>query len=283
MNEKLAEYLSQGHELPTIPEIASRAMALLDDPDASLDQLREVIQRDPAVVSRILRVANSAMYSFSRQIETLGQALPLLGMREVRNLVLTISLRGIFRDYGALEKLLFEHASMAGPAAARLARELDLRVTPDEVFVAGLLHDLGKLSLANTHRAQCEDILARLDREPVSSAEAERAVFGFDHAELGANLALNWQLSARLEAVIRHHHSPEAWPGLQPEVRELTQLVSLTTAILTKLGIGRRSPAESIELSKLSAWTALGIDPAREHELLSVVQHEIEKAAALSE
>jgi putative nucleotidyltransferase with HDIG domain len=282
MNPKLKQYLNRVRDLPAIPEIAQAVMNALDDPNTSLRDLRKIVERDPAIVVRLLKVANSALYGFSRQIQTLEQAIGLLGMRTVKNLVLAVSLREVFKRYGLMEKLLLEHCSCGGPGAVRLARELGLGVSSDEAFVAGLLHDIGKIALANSDRDEYERIVARTYNEGVSFVEAERNHFGFDHTELGAQVSARWRLPARLETVVRHHHDPYSWPGLSAEERELTMLTALTTACLTKLGVGRQRPIEALELTALPAWQAFDLAPERERGLLAALSEEVKKAEALS-
>src|SRR5262245_27572449 len=181
MNEKIQPYLQRIGDLPAMPEIASAVMAALESPNASLRTLRKIIERDPAMVARLLKVANSALYGFSRKVETLDHAIALLGLRTVKNLVLSLSMREVFKRFGLMEKMLFEHGSLCGPVVVRLVQDLAVEVPAEEVFVAGLLHDIGKIALVNSDRGRYEQVVARTHAEGVSFVDAEREAFGFDH------------------------------------------------------------------------------------------------------
>ncbi len=282
MNERMQQYLQRVGDLPAMPEIANEVMSALENPSVHLRSLRKIIERDPAIVARLLKVANSALYGLARKVETLEHAIALLGLKTVKNLVLVLSMREVFQRFGLMEKLLFEHCSLAGPAAVCLARELGLGVPPEEVFVAGLLHDIGKIALANSDREEYEQIVVRTYNEGVSFVQAERDRFGFDHAELGAQVALRWRLSPRLETVIRSHHDPQSWSGLPSLERELTALVALTTSCLTRLGVGRQRPIEELDVTTMPAWQALDLDPERAPALLATLADEVKKASVLA-
>jgi putative nucleotidyltransferase with HDIG domain len=239
--------------------VAAAVIALVEDANASADDLRVVIERDPALAARILKVANSSLFGFSRRIDTLRHAISLLGFRSVRNLVLGASMKEVFKRFGLPERLLWEHATRAGAVAASLTDHPAIDIDREEAFVVGLLHDLGKIALLNAAPDEYAQVVARVYSDGVSFVEAERDVFGFDHAQLGALVAEKWKLPPRLESAIRLHHTPEALAGLPLEDRRLTALASVTTTLCTRLGVGRRAPVECLDPRALPAWAALGL------------------------
>ena len=278
----IKRYIAVVRDLPSIPTIAGAVMKVAADPAASADDLRKVLDQDPALSARILKVANSSLYSFSRAVETLRHAITLLGFRTVENLVMAASLRDVFKNFGLSEKLLWEHATLAGAVAGKLSSYGPIDVDQEMAFTAGLLHDLGKIALSNTAREKYNKIIMRTYNEGISFVEAERAEFGFDHAELGAHVADKWKLSPRLVSAIRyHHHHPDEIATLPAEDLRLVELTSVVTLSCTKLGIGRRGPVDSIDLTALPAWQALGLGAEDVEPVLELVGQEAKAAEGL--
>jgi putative nucleotidyltransferase with HDIG domain len=260
MDPELKRAIALVGELPSIPTIASQIMAAAAKATTSADDLRKIIEKDPSLSARVLKVANSSLYGFRREIETLRHAVTLLGFKTVECLVMAASLRDVFRHFGLSEKLLWEHATVAGVAASKLATYGPVDVDREQAFTAGLLHDLGKIALANVFRERYHKVMARTYNEQIACIDAERAEFGFDHAVLGAHVAEKWQLPKPLVAAIRyHHHEPDAYRTMPVEHFRLVALTSLTTRVCTRLGLGRRGPIDAIDVTALPAWGALGL------------------------
>ena len=281
-DDRLETFLATAaDELPTVPTVAAQIIEALDDPDASLDDVRALIERDPALASRILRVSNSSMYSFPAEVRSLGQAISLVGGRSVKNLVMAVALRETYAEFGPLEQLLWEHSSAAGPVAAALAGRYGTGVDPDECFMVGLLHDIGRTALANSEREDYTALLSRVDAGDVALVAAEREAFGFDHAELGARVAERWKLPPRVVTVIRHHHDPAALGKLDAADATLTAWTAVTDACLVRLGVGRPRPSEDLDVCAVPGWQHLGLDAAALPELLELCGEQVEASAAL--
>ena len=281
MNPRIKKYIAMVGDLPSVPAVASAVLEVASDPNSGAEDLRRVIDRDPALAARILKVANSSLYSFSREIETVQHAIALLGFRTVTNIVLAASLREVFTHFGLAEKQLWEHSTLAGAVAAKLAGYGPIDVDREEAFTAGLLHDLGKIALNNTSRKKYTNVMAQVYNEGVSFVEAERQEFGFDHAELGGHVAAKWKLSQRLENAIRYHHDPDATSQLDEENRRLVSLTALVTACCTRLGVGRRAPVEEIVIEELWCFQALGLGAEDVEAVLELANEEVKNAEGL--
>jgi putative nucleotidyltransferase with HDIG domain len=282
MSTQLETYLeAAAGDLPAIPTIAARVMQAVDDPNTSRDHLQALIEQDASLASRVLAVSNSVMYGYSGRVETLNQAIGLVGSRVVRNLVLGISLQSVFRRFDLMEKLLWTHSTLAGPVTEAVARSLGTGIDTDGAFTAGLLHDIGKSALANSHHDEYEQVVARVYNDKISFVEAERDQFGFDHAELGAMIAVKWNLPPHLIHVIRNHHSPDAAGDPGKEVGYLTLMVSLATACLTQQGVGRREPARGLRIADHPAWKRLGLPDSDVEPILQVCADQITRAKTL--
>lgn len=282
MDPELKRAVALVGELPAIPTIASQVMAAAAKPTTSADDLRRLIEKDPSMSARLLRVANSSLYGFRRQVDTLRHAITLLGFKTVECMVMAASLRDVFRNFGLGEKLLWEHATVAGVAASKLASFGPVSVDREQAFTAGLLHDLGKIALSNVFRERYHRVMARVYNEGIAAVDAEREEFGFDHAVLGAHVAEKWQLPKPLVQAIRyHHHHPRDYAGLPEDQATLIALVSVVTRVCTRLGLGRRGPIEAIDLMDLPAFELLGFGADDVEAVTQLVADEAKAAEGL--
>jgi putative nucleotidyltransferase with HDIG domain len=192
--------------LPPLPDFVVHLLSLLARPDCELRELERCLQADPVLVARMLALVHSPLYGHSRPVRTIQEAVMVLGFRGVRSLVLAASsARMLQRDYacyGHEPKGLWTHAS----AVAAAARELALRCmlgsdVAEQLFVAGLLHDIGKMVLAPYLMAeQVRDVAA------IGDCATERATIGLDHTEAGALVCAKWNLPVELQDLIKAHH-----------------------------------------------------------------------------
>ncbi len=281
-NDRLEDYLAEASDdLPTVPDVADRVIEMLDDPDSSADDVRAVIERDASLAARILKVSNSAMYGIPSEISSVGQAISLIGARAVRNLVMAVAMREVYREFGELEQRLWDHGSAAGPVAAAAARHFGLDVDADGVFTAGLLHDIGKTALANSHRPEYEALVKTALTEGTDGTALEQEQFGFDHAELGARVAESWKLPAPLIEAIRSHHTEQAFGSLGPAEGRLAAVVSLASHTLARLGVGRAAPCEDLDLEALPAWSFLGLPQGGCEAWLGLATEQVEAAKTI--
>lgn len=282
MDKRLEQALAVIGEIPSIPQIANRVMTAVADPSTSADDLRRIIEFDPSIAARILRAANSSIYGFRREVETVRHAITLLGFRSVECTVMAASLRGVFYQFGLSEKLLWEHATMCGVVAGRLASYGPIDLDRELAFSAGLLHDLGKIAMSNAYRKRYALVMARTYNEGVSFAEAELEEFGFDHAVLGAHIAEKWELPDALVAAIRHHHDPvEVYTAQPSEHARIIALTSVVTLVCTRLGLGRRGPVEAIDVSAADGWSELGLTVEDVDPVLELATSEAKEAEGL--
>lgn len=229
--------LRDAHDLPTLPLLAMEVSRLANDPLAGMSEIVRIIRNDPSMTSKILRVSNSAFYGMPRRVESLNMALVVLGMREVSNLVTSIS---VFKAFPVLEggtafsrETFWEHSAGTGEIARVLASKLQMRLHGIE-FTSGLLHNIGKIVLHQYFPNELGQAFKIAEQEGLPSIVAEQKVLGTDHAEVGAWLAEKWSLPNSIVESIRYHHQPH----LAPEHSVLTAIVhlasSLARAILSK-------------------------------------------------
>ena len=282
MSNRLDSYLkaSEG-DLPTMPTIAGKVVQAVDNPDSSIDDIRSLIEQDAAIAARILKISNSALYGFPSEIQSLSHAISLLGTMTVRNLVLAASMKETYKRFGLMEKLLWQHSSLAGPVAAMLAGYRGVAIDPDIAFTAGLMHHIGKTALANSHRDEYERVMATVYNEGRSFTDVENEVFGFSHAELGAAVVQQWGLPDSLVLTIQYHHSPGHLTQLDDADARLCALTTVTSLCLSKLGVGRSGPIEDLDLNAQPAWVFLDLGPHDVEPILSACADRVKESQAI--
>ncbi len=197
-------------DLPTLPGVAMRILNATSNPDTTVDELKRIISSDQIVAGRILRAVNSAYYGFPRQIDTLSKAIVILGFNNVRTLTLSVSMMEVFPrgvhdgfDFGQL----WAHAVGTAHCARALARITAPRIA-EQLFVAGLLHDIGYIAMYKCFRDDLLKCVKTAIKEQRPFYEVENDVFGFDHSDVGGFVAETWLLPAGLARSISKHHCP---------------------------------------------------------------------------
>lgn len=197
--------------LPTLPSVVAKMIEMIDNPKTSAAILAKLISTDQALTAKILKLANSAYYGFPREISTVNLAIVVLGFNTVKDMGLSISVLNAFK--GRAESKYFdiskfwEHSIACGVAARFLARIFRYRVV-GEAFVAGLLHDVGKVVLNQYLHTEFNEIMKEVHENDVPLLEAEKKIIGATHAQVGGWLAEKWNLPAAITEAIRFHHGP---------------------------------------------------------------------------
>ena len=234
---RLEALVRQVRDLPALPAAVLRVMELTDDPNAGLADVARALASDQALAVRVLKLANSAFYGASRRVSTVSEAVVILGMRTTRNLAMATSCQDLLErevsGYALDRGALWRHSLACGAAAQALAKRAGYRGL-EEAFVAGLLHDVGKVVLNACLKDQFTLVLRRAWGGGIPYAEAEREILGFDHAEAGARLLERWNLPDGLVSAVRHHHAP----GEATIPSPLPGLIHVADAICLTLGIG---------------------------------------------
>jgi putative nucleotidyltransferase with HDIG domain len=197
-------------QLPALPTIAMEVVEMVDNPKTSASKLGKLISTDQALTAKVLKIANSPFYGFPRKISTIDFAIIVLGYDALKEIVISISLVSSLQKKGDAvfdAKAFWDHSITSGVLARRLARDLGYRVS-GEVFVGGLLHDMGVSVVHRYFRNEYKRIVEILAETDLNALEAEESVLGVTHAEVGGWLAERWNLPDHLVEAIRHHHSP---------------------------------------------------------------------------
>ncbi len=209
-------------DLAAYPAVLSRALALLRREDVSFADVGRLCQSDQVLGSSLLSVANAALYSPLTPIKTIGRAIAHIGVEAVKKIILTVAARPLFAS--SKLRILWQHSLEVATIAERLARTTN-RLDPGEAFVAGLVHDIGRLAMESLPREAIETH-HRIAEDAQCVVLADMAVIGMDHGEFGMRVIEKWGLPGDLVSAVRLHHRPELADQLMPSLLYLAEFVS---------------------------------------------------------
>ena len=202
----IKEIINNMTGIPSMPTVVSESLNLIENPNSSVRQLAEILSKDIAITTQILKLVNSAYYGFPSQITTINKAMALLGFNTIRNLILSVGLKPMLMTNSG--KALWEHSIRCAIACQMLSKSLGV-LDPDEAFVMGLLHDIGKSVMESADKDAIKEI-SRLTTLGADVLQAEKMFFGFTHTEIGKELVIKWKLPAVVATAISYHHNPLA-------------------------------------------------------------------------
>jgi len=203
--QKIGSMLDGLLTLPSLPTTVVRIMQMLDDPDTSLQEVGKAVAQDPSLALKSLRLVNSAFYSLRDKVNSVERGVVLLGIKVVRNLVLTAS---VFETFKGGEASLLRHAVACATAGRILSKRPGAAITdPGEAFMYGLLHDVGKIIIQQNLPKEWKQIVTDVGDGRAPAHEIERRILGADHAQIGGLLGAKWKLQEDLVAAIAGHHN----------------------------------------------------------------------------
>jgi HD-like signal output (HDOD) protein len=246
---------------------------LLEDPNSTLANFGECIEKDPDLASRLLKLANSAFYGFSRRLHTVAEAVSLLGIQQLQTLIRASSVIEVFDGIAPAEvdmESFWKHSLACGIAARALgvARQFP---TADKLFVAGLLHDLGRLVLLGRMPGKAAEIFKLYQSRKMLLRDAERAVLGFDHSQIGEELARGWQFPSNLVGAIGDHHHPMLAGFFQLE----SSVVHLADYLVHVMQVGNSGEKYVPPLDE-RAWERVGLSVHVVETVMRVVDEQVD-------
>lgn len=222
IDNKVKRVISNIRNLPTPPVVFHQIQKVINDPKINAGQVAAIMAEDPAMSVKVLRLTNSAFYGLSREVESVKQAVVIVGFEAIRNLVLSASVLDMFKgksiDQHYQEKF-WRHSLSTAFSCRLLAKRLKARgmVDPDSAFSAGLLHDLGKIVISCFLLEEYSRFKEERDRDHESpDYDIEERLFGYNHAQIGGYLAAQWKIPQKLTEAITFHHQPQLHQGDDP-------------------------------------------------------------------
>jgi len=263
-DQNLRQLVSRLDRLPSIPSLYVQIVEKLQDPEIGVDQIGDIVAKDMAMTAKILKLVNSAFFGLGRQISSPSDAVSYLGMETIKSLVLSVHAFSQFSSVKLGEfsiDALWLHSQHTAGLAKEIARieEAEHKLL-DDCFVAGLLHDTGKLILASNFPIEYNQVLETDRAGRVALLAAEERAFGANHAEVGGYLLGLWGLPVPVVEAIALHHQPGMSPGLA--FSPLTAVHAADALIRAHRNQSERSLAEELDLKYLAT---LGLDSRLEH------------------
>jgi HD-like signal output (HDOD) protein len=263
--------------------IMNRLMASLAGKEVGFAKLGELIEKDTVISANLLHLVNSALYARRGTVNSVGHALSLLGIEKVRNAVLGMSITRMWNRVSMPESFSMARFNIHSSSVAILSDCLAQRVPvnyAEGAFVAGLLHDVGRLLIALSLPDKHEQIVAmnQSDRRPMR--ECERSILGFTHAELSAEALAYWNLPEPIQVAVLHHHEPESDATVVSKKEiPLSHVVSAANEFVNSLGITILPATGRVAETNVPGFGSLGLDEDRTRELLAEFETEREAMA----
>ncbi len=230
MNAISEEFKNAIDAIPQFPENIARLSKLLSDPKAQMSEIAAQISNDVALTAELLKQVNSAAFSLSVPCKNIADAVKLIGIRGIKNMLYTVGSLKTFASVNGNNEKLWRHAYQVAFYSYNLAMNFCAkdRALVEDSYVCGLLHDMGKIVFENAHPDYLESIKSICTAKGISPEIFEKIVSGVNHGEIGARIAEKWNFPKNLVDVIRYHHSPESAPE---EEKTLVSLVNLADSI----------------------------------------------------
>lgn len=271
-------------ELPAMPAVVSEVLRLTDDPKAEMGRVGQVIESDPAMTAKILKVSNSSYYGMKQFVGTLKLALVILGVREVRNIVLGISVFDLFKDGKTDAKLaqaVWDESLRLAGLSKKISAGLNLGLQGEE-FITGLLANIGQMVMLKINGKVYADMLQDLGSEPAALCTAEVEAFGYTHAEVASALASHWSLPQAMADALWCQYPDATRPVSGTSEPKLTAVLRISRAALRDDFDSADSTPHSLRDEE--AWAVLTaharnpVAPDLRRPTLTGFLHELDKA-----
>jgi putative nucleotidyltransferase with HDIG domain len=263
--------------IPTLSVVIDKIARLLQNPQTSAEEIGKVITTDQALAAKVLRLVNSAFYGFPGRISTITHAVVILGFSTIKNIVLTASIFEAFTKKKNTEsdfniEQFWLHSIGCGAASQAIAKHIGFK-EKEECFIAGLIHDIGKIILCYFFPEEFEAVFQNARSRNILFHKSEREVLGITHDEIGAIITKRWNLPANLQLTVQNHHCPSP----EQEGYSMTAIVHAADILTRAMEIGNGGD-EKMPLIIESVWGNLGFDHISFESLLEGIDEEFDKA-----
>jgi HD-like signal output (HDOD) protein len=277
--EIIERELGNVKDLPTLPMVLRQVSALIETNETDMKKIADVIMTDTALTVRIIRLVNSAFYGLRNRVTSITQAVVIVGLRAVYNLMLGLTVIKLFKNGKSTHfdpNLLWRHSFGCGLLSQKVAHLVNYSF-PDECFIGGLLHDMGRLVLDQFLHDKFTKACAYALAHDCSLLAGERTVIGFDHAEAGAWLAERLNIPDSFVATIRYHHAVAGMPQQSIQYADIVRIIATANRICTMEGVGNSGEIHYDDSERLLDLKQLGVD---QKQVAAVVNAEVDSAIA---
>lgn len=271
--QKLRFKIENTHTLPTIPATLKSILNFLENPSVSINKISDFISKDPALTMKVLKMINSPVYGFPGRISSVNQAVLLLGLNVIKGMLLGVS---VFELMQKAMIGLWEHSLGCASLSNLMAKKKGLK-SPEDITIAGLLHDIGKVLLAVNIPEVYEKLIQLTEKNGLTILEEENVVFGTDHAEVGSWIAKKWNFPKHLIEIIQFHHNPQRAVTAKIEC----SIVHISDILVRAKGFGFAGD-HLVPEAKQEAWDYIGLSNDEIKELLMNMEDSLEDYEELS-
>ena len=257
---KIKDMVLSSPNLPTLPMIALTIINLIRDDNCSVAKIRKVIEKDPPVAARVLKVANSGYYAIRDQVNSLDLAIVIIGLRDLLHIAIGV---GVMKNISASPKSVildwrkyWTHSNMCAIVSEELAGKLNLKSQlPASPYATGLLHDIGKLALNSVLKDWTDKIFFQAVESNIPIENVEFELLGAGHAQIGAWLCEKWNIPKSMSDAVKYHHTPLAAPDT--DLRKLAGLIYCSNFIINVMGMDFGGCVPNLDEIDESVWQSI--------------------------
>lgn len=267
-------------EISTLPEITIKIIETVENPKSTARDLHQIIKNDPALSAKILKVVNSAFYGLPGKIGTVDRAIVLLGLSAVKNIAIAASITRLFKGMQLTQEFsakdLWTHSLAVGVASRMLHKQIH-KHGGDDLFLAGLIHDLGILMIRQAFPERLVEIINRVMKTGEDYCAVETEILGTDHQAFGAGLGTKWKFPRQLRAAMGYHHKTDQ---LAEDSRTLAQVIHLADVLCCCGRLGFHLTVHSTALAP-EQLVAIGVNTDQVAEVIEHLPEQVSVAESM--
>lgn len=277
IKQRIENVINNLEQLPSIPEVASKIINMIGNPDVSFKLMAEEISKDQSMTTNILKLCNSAYFSKGKEITSIDRAIVTLGLKEVKDIIMVVATKPVLNKlvigYDLAKGDLWKQGLVVGTLSKKIALLIKRKDIADVVFTGGIIHNVGKIVLALFVQSTFKDILEAVKTGNISFNKAERNIMGYDHQEVGERILTKWKFPPVLKSIVRFYLEPEDAPD---EYKLEVAIVHLSNSFSLMAGIGIGSDGMYHELNK-KAIEKVGLSENQIEEIYSRIPETIKQ------
>ncbi|RPI92918.1 MAG: HDOD domain-containing protein, partial [Spirochaetales bacterium] len=239
IQQRIQGIINNLDQLPSIPDVASKILTMVNDPDVAFKAIADEISKDQAITTNILKLCNSAYFSKGKEISSIDRAIVTLGIKEVKDIVVVAATREVLNKiivgYDLARGELWKHGIAVAVLSKRIAVLKNKKSIADIAFTGGIIHDVGKTVLALFVQNTFKEILELAQTRQIQFVAAEKEIMCFDHQEIGENILNKWKFPEVLKSIVRYHHQPDKAPV---EFLPIVSIVHIANTLCLMAGVG---------------------------------------------
>lgn len=281
IKDRLEDIINNIDQLPSIPEVASKIMSMVNNPNISFKQIADELSKDQSMTANILKLSNSAYFSKGKEISSIDRAIVTLGLKEVKNIVMVVATKPILEKavtgYDLEKGALWNHGLLVANISNNIAVMKKRKDISDVVFTGGIIHNVGKVVVSLYIKMAYKEIIECVQTKGLSFTAAEKEIMGYNHLEIGEKIVKKWQFPPVLQAIVRYYTEPQNAPG---EFRFEVSTVHIANMLALMAGIGLGSDGLYHEFNR-KALDAVGLTESEISELYARIPETLKQMKEL--